>query len=799
MRYFILSFFSLFLHTGVDSQDIHVKNARTGDPVEGVLVITQNHSALQTDEEGMVNLGEIGGKEIMLFQHASFLKFRTTKEKILSRDSVVLLVEDPVRLDEIVVSVNRWEQSKAEVPLKIKTLTATDVWRNNPQTAADMLKIDGGVFIQKSQMGGGSPMIRGFAANRVLIVVDGIRMNNAIFRSGNLHNVISLDVNALESTEVIYGPGSVLYGSDALGGVMSFNTLIPKRSTSNKREQKVRILTRYSSANFEKTVHGDFNIGSEKWAAVISSTWSGFGDLRMGGRGPEEYLRGEYVVPGDYTGIDMIAQNDDPRLQKFTGYNQFNVLSKVRFNPNEKTDLILSARHSRTSDIPRYDRLIVRRNGELRYGDWYYGPQKWSLFSGQFKYKGNHLLFDKLNALTGFQLFTESRHDRSLNSGELRNREEDLEVLSLNLDLAKTISDHHAFFYGAEVLLNYVGSEGNIRHLTSGDQKKIASRYPDGSEYQSFAGYISYKVNFSEQLILQAGSRFTHTLLKGHFDPDFYAFPFQVFDMENQALNGNLGFVWHPSPEWQFNLGGSTGFRSPNIDDVAKVFDSEPGNVIVPNPGLKPEYSRNIELGIIRSYPGKARIDLSAFYTRLKNAMVRRDFTLNGEDSILYDGLMSKVEALVNAESADILGGSVSFEYLFNSSLKTRNDFTITFGEDADGKPLRHVPPAFGSSHLIFGREKWFVDFFAEYCGSLDYEELASSEKDKPHLYAMDDQGRPWSPGWWTMNLQGGYNIRETVALNGGVENMLNKRYRRYSSGIVSPGINFVLSLRITL
>ena len=109
-----------------------------------------------------------------------------------------------------------------------------DVQFQNPQTTADLLSNSGEVFIQKSQQGGGSPMIRGFATNRVLIAVDEVRMNNAIFRSGNLQNVISIDPFAVENTEVLFGPGSVIYGSDAIGGVMSFTTLAPKFSDSSK-------------------------------------------------------------------------------------------------------------------------------------------------------------------------------------------------------------------------------------------------------------------------------------------------------------------------------------------------------------------------------------------------------------------------------------------------------------------------------------------------------------------------------------------------------------------------------------
>jgi len=796
VKQLLLSISFLFSIISVFGQTVQIINARTGKPIEDALVVGQNVTA-QSDKNGQVKLDKFSESEELLFQHSSFLKNTSTKEKIIRQGKMVLLIEDPVRLDEIVVSVNRWEQSKTEIPNNIKTIRAEEILQQNPQTAADLLGSKGGVFIQKSQMGGGSPMIRGFAANRVLIVVDGIRMNNAIFRSGNLHNVISLDAQSLESTEIIFGPGSVIYGSDALGGVMSFNTLNPKLSTSEKPENSGKIFSRYSSANFEKTIHGSYNFGSNKWAAVFSSTYTDFDDLRMGSVGPDEYLRNEYVVMQDFDGTDNILQNENPQIQKFTGYNQLNLLTKLRYRPTEHFDFTLSAHHSETSDIPRYDRLVAYRNNKLRYAKWFYGPQKWTLFSAQVQHQKDYTLFDKVNVLAGMQLYNESRHNRNLNDPEIACRTEDLSVFSLNIDFGKNFNEQNELFYGFEAFLNTVNSSGIAENLLTNETISIASRYPDDSKYNSFAGYYSYKFVPNKRFVLQTGWRYTITLLNGEFDRNFYNFPFQNFDMENSAFNGNLGIVWHPTSDWQINLNASSGFRSPNIDDVAKVFDSEPGNVVVPNPDLKPEYAQNIEIQVIRSYATKARIELAGFYTRLKDAMVRRDFTVNSQDSIIYDGILSNVEALVNAESARIYGGTFSFEYLFTNSLRTRNEISIINGEDSDGYPVRHVPPTFGSSHFIFENQKLYIDLYANFSGEFDFEQLAPSEQDKPHLYAIDEQGKPYSPAWWTLNLKTTWRANNTYHFSAGVENIFDKRYRSYSSGITAPGINAILSVQV--
>lgn len=788
-----------FLFTNLCGQSfVQVMNAKTGQAVEGVILLSDNFST-QTNSQGKAKLDGFKVGEKILFKHSSFLSLVTSREKIEKQGRIILLVESPIRLDEIVVSVNRWEQAKTEIPHTIKTIQAEEVLHYNPQTTADMLGTKGGVFIQKSQMGGGSPMIRGFSANRVLIVVDGIRMNNAIYRSGNLHNVISVDPQSLENTEIIFGPGSVIYGSDALGGVMSFNTLSPKLSTSTKFESFGKVYSRYSSANFERTIHGTYNFGGKKWAAVLSSTYTDFDNLRMGSSGPKEYLRPEYVSNNTYPGEDKIVQNSNNKIQKYTGYDQFNFLGKLRYRPNENVDILLSAQHSQTGDIPRYDRLIQYSGDQLKYADWYYGPQKWTLFSGQLQYEKDHVLFEKVNLLVGYQNYSESRHDRKVNNNWLRNREENVDIYSFNLDFGKQFDKKSELFYGIEAYLNNVHSNGFSENLLTGENEKIAPRYPDNSRYGSIAAYYSFKYNVSKKIIFQMGSRFTFTHLEGEFDPRFYNFPFKGFDINNSAFNGNLGIVWHPTKDWQINIHGSTGFRSPNIDDVAKVFDSEPGNVVVPNPDLKPEYARNFELSILRSHKNKAKIEVTGFYTWLKDAMVRRAYDGLGQDSIMYDGEMSKVEALVNAESATIYGLNFNFEYLFSNQWRTRHDITFTAGEDSDELPLRHIPPTFGSSHLIFESQKWFVDVYVNYNGKLDFDELAPDEQDKPHLYVPDENGNPYSPSWWTMNLKSNYKLNRKITLSGGIENIFDKRYRPYSSGVSSSGVNFVVSALVKI
>ncbi|MEQ8425128.1 MAG: TonB-dependent receptor plug domain-containing protein, partial [Cyclobacteriaceae bacterium] len=363
----------------------------------------------------------------------------------------------------------------------------------NPQTAADLLGASNQVFVQKSQLGGGSPMIRGFSTNRVLLVVDGVRMNNAIFRSGNVQNVISLDANAIEDSEVVFGPGSVIYGSDAIGGVMDFHTLKPRFSPENNLKLNANGFTRYSSANNEKTGHIDFNIGTSKLAFLTSITHSDYDDLMMGNKGPLKYTRPSFQRYEN--GMDVMVSNPEPDKQVGSAYNQFNLMQKIRYRPAEYWDLTYAFHHSKTSDYGRYDRLILTEDdGSLSNGEWYYGPQKWEMHSLTVSYNRKTKLTDHTRLLTAYQDYEESRHNRGFGSSRLTNRFENVKAFSFNLDLEKKLSDRVALFYGAELVDNEVGSRAFRRDINTEAITPVSTRYPDGSDWSSYSAYISMKI-----------------------------------------------------------------------------------------------------------------------------------------------------------------------------------------------------------------------------------------------------------------------------------------------------------------
>ena len=190
-------------------------------------------------------------------------------------------------LDEVMIFSNKFAEKKKNIVQKVDIVSSQRIAQLNTQNTGDLLMSTGNVFVQKSQQGGSSPVIRGFEASRVLLVVDGIRMNNAIYRAGHLQNAITIDQNMLERVEILYGPGSTLYGSDALGGVVHFRTKAPKLSLNDKTLFTGSAFARYSTANNEKTGHVDLSIGGKKFAWLQSYNFSDFDDVKMGSHNGE--------------------------------------------------------------------------------------------------------------------------------------------------------------------------------------------------------------------------------------------------------------------------------------------------------------------------------------------------------------------------------------------------------------------------------------------------------------------------------------------------------------------------------
>lgn len=703
-----------------------------------------------------------------------------------------------IDLNEVVISANKVAETKRTVSQQIRSISAKEISLLNTQNAGDMLAATGLVMVQKSQQGGSSPILRGFEASRVLLVIDGVRMNNLIYRAGHLQNVITVDQNMLERAEILFGPASTVYGSDALGGVVHFHTKSPKFNTNPERGLLLNgsAFARYSSANNEKTGHFDFNLGTKRFAWLASVNYSDFGDMRMGTKTQTLDtlwgLRKQYAER--INGKDSLVQNDDIYVQKFSGYTQYDILHKLAFKASDHLTFGLNVQLSNSSNVPRYDRLTDPKGTGLNSAEWYYGPQQRLMSAFEVKYANKDAFFQTMSLSSNAQAIEESRHTRGFGSANRTSRVEKVRVTGLNLDF-QHISGVHDLRMGLDGQLSTVKSTAFTTAVATGVETPngASTRYPDGDNSMlNLAAYLTHTFKINDVLTLNDGVRLGVSNLKSTFvGQTFYKFPFTETKQDNFIWSGNVGLIYSPTTDTKLSLLGSTGYRVPNVDDLAKVFDTRKGLVTIPNADLKPERTWNGELGFAKNFGSVIGIEGSVYYTAFDNAIVVDKFQYNGQDSIVYDGTKSGVIAPQNKGKATIWGTSLTLRGQITEGVNFYATYNYTKGtvaatEKTAETPLDHVPPAFGRIGVNYTKNKLNAEIFSNFSAWKRIADYRLGTEDN-EAYATKDG----MPSWWTLNLRVGSEVLKGLTVQVGLDNILDTQYRVFASGIHASGRNF--------
>ena len=713
-------------------------------------------------------------------------------------------------LDEVVVFSNKFAEKKKNLAQKIDVLTAKTIARYNGQNAGDLLINSGNVFVQKSQQGGSSPVIRGFEASRVLLIVDGVRLNNAIYRAGHLQNIITVDQNMLERVEVLYGPASTIYGSDALGGVVHFRTKSPVLATGNKLHVTGAAFVRYSSANSEKTGHADVSLGGKKFAWLQSYTYSDFGDMKMGDNYKSKYpdfgRRSRYITR--INGIDSVVTNSDDRVQKFSGYKQWDITQKLLFKQSDKVSHHLNFQYSNSSNVPRYDRLQDTRNfggsigTTLRYAEWFYGPQT-RLMTAYELNVGQLGFLNDLRVNLNYQDIKESRQQREYRRYDrFDSRREHIKVFGFTIDGRKTWGNNELNI-GIDGQLNDVKSVADRTNLTTGAVTKLDTRYPDGENNMNYFGvYAQHLLKFKNgRWVLNDGIRIQSVSLHSTIiDNSFFNLPVTDIKQTPFAVTGNLGLVYMTPKGFRATGNFASGFRAPNVDDAVRIFESSTATrrVLIPNADINPEYTYNFDLSFSQTIQDKVRFEVTGFYTLFRNAIASAPFKLNGQDSIIYNGIKCAVYASQNVNKAYVRGINARLAVQLGKKLSWDNTISQTYGryQNADGtkKPLDHVPPVFGKTSLAYADKKFTTEIYGMFNGWKKIKDYNPDGEDNGQYATADCM-----PSWFTFNWRGSYKLTKNFTLQAGVENIGDRNYRYFASGFSAPGRNFIIALRAGL
>ncbi len=833
---------------------ITVIDQKTGEPLIGATVWnTTSNNGTTTNIEGQAFLENIGHRDIIEISYIGYqsqqIPFYELRKKM---KGLVRLSEAAIQLETAII-VGRKDQPEEEIPFIVQRISKENIAFSNAQTAADVLRENADVYIQKTQLGGGSPILRGFEANRVLLVMDGVRMNNAIYRNGHLQNSITIDNSILDQIEVIYGPGSLMYGSDALGGVVHYRSRDPKliyNDDGKGFQIKTNAYTRFSSANKEKTFHVDLDYGTRHWGSLSSITFASYDDLTAGSVRPKGYpgfgKRKYYTFRNE--NVDEV-RSDDPDIQTVSGFDQIDFLQKIKYQPNERLFFILNMQYSTSSNVPRYDNLTdtLEAANRLKWAEWYYGPQQRLLTSFKMRTLQSSPFFDKAILIASFQKIDEDLLKRKFRQSHRTFQLNNVYVYSFTGDFDKYFDKkrRHNFSYGFEVSYNQVDAiAGNTNIKTGKIVNNELTRYPSGgSSLRNLAAYANYHwTSRDSTLRLNLGTRFSDIKTQINYlrsDTSLIQWPelyFKGISNQNNALTWGAGLTWNSKDYWQVRAVVSTAFRSPNLDDLAKIRPKN-GFITIPNLTLQPERSLNYEITLAKQF-GKVvgnrgvsfKLSGTGFYTELKDAIVRELGVLpNGDSTMVVEGKLHTVQQNKNTGFATIRGFSA------NILLNIKNRFIIksginftkgrrTYYEEEENividtlVPLDHIPPVYGQTSIIFQKNKFKIEGMVRYNGAkpideyavnyIDYHQDCGLEINREGMAdnveaGLIDKNPPECksiykglPSWVTYNVYSSYQLNEHFSINLAVENIMDIHYRYFASTISAPGRNFILSLR---
>jgi len=772
----------------IPAQTVRVVNGTIPIPFVAVINITASTGAI-SDAEGLVLIPERLASDTLVFRFIGFESKTVLPGVIIGK--TISMDENPYGIDEVLITSRITpDEAKAHGIKVVGSLQITSIISGVPSgTSADLLQNTGGVNIQQSQQGGGSPVIRGFEANRVLLVVDGVRMNNAIYRSGHLHNAISVDANIIESLQVTLGPSSVRYGSDALGGVIHFQTHRPRFiSDPNKPHTSGLISTQYKSVNSSNTLHARVESGGEKWGSVMSFSSSEYGDLRMGSNrmhGDSAWGLVSFYVES-VEGNDSLITNPNPLIQKHTGYSQKDFMHKLRVAIPGGA-LQTNIQYSLSSNIPRFDKLndLTADSLGLKWAEWSYGPQSRLLTSINWEqYLG---IPGSVHTTLAYQQIGESRIKRRMGNLTRDILTEKVDVLSFSSYWVSSPfrGDGWEFELGVDGQWNGVTS-------TSNSPTTLMTRYPNGGSTMLSMGAYTAATRTKANKVFNAGLRYSYSSIYAEFDftetPNFL--PFTEINSGHGAVTGNISADIILGNKFSSISSLSSGFRHPNIDDVGKIREKG-GYLLVPSDSLKAEYLYSFDESITfkpLADSEKLIISVAGFASYWKDAISPTNSTFMGDSVILYDGDMVRVQRNENIGNAFVRGARIELKSQISPSTVFFGTLNFTRGSILEtGAPISHISPTFGrlslNKQFKSDKESWAIEAFALFNSAKDLDQYGPGSTDNPQEALSTG-----TPAWWTLNLESHFEISDNMHAQIGLSNLLDVHYKSFSSGISAPG-----------
>lgn len=645
-------------------------------------------------------------------------------------------------LDEVILTSQRNAQTKFSVPYSIQSVNQSYLENYQPRTAPEALMGVNGVFVQKTNHGGGSPFLRGLTGNQTLMLVDGIRLNNSTFRYGPNQYLNTIDPYTIGKIEVAKGTGSVQYGTDALGGVIQLFTKEPQFVQEGARWSG-RAIGKYMSGDMEKTVRGEAGYATKNAGVLIGATYRNFGDL----------------IGGDTTG-----------RQSPSGYKVFSFDAKAKFRLPNDYELTLAHQFLRQQHVPVYHRVVLENFAVNEFD-----PQQRMLSYARLDKETKNNIFKKLEFIASWQHTTEGRNSRRNGSNILRKELDEINTLGFSSDIYSQFSKAWSSNSGVEIYADKVNSMREDISLQNNISQELRGLYPDASRYTNLSVYTLHHLNLSRWAI-EGGIRYNI------FSVRINDTTLGDVQIRPSALVYNAALMYNITNRQRVYVTVSSGYRAPNIDDMGTLgivdFRYE-----VPTASLKPEKSLNTEIGY-KFKAGKWSGTAAFYYMRLYDLIAR----IKTEGQIING---YQVYAKENIETAYIKGLETELNYEMLHGLSITGNLAYSYGRNVTRQePLRRIPPLNGRILGKYRKLNWFAS--AELLYASVQNRLAQGDKEDNRI------PRGGTPGWNILNLYTGYQWK-AFRFNTGLQNLFNKDYRTHGSGINGAGRSAWLSVAVMM
>jgi hemoglobin/transferrin/lactoferrin receptor protein len=675
-------------------------------------------------------------------------------------------IHEPEELPEIIIRSPLLEAAALNLPYRVSVIERIRMAETAPASLPDALRGQPGITVSRTANGQATPIIRGFTGFRNLVLVDGVRLNNSVFREGANQYFATVDSYAAERLELIQGPTSVLYGSDAIGGTVNVITKGPNALNEGPDQWFARGQTsyRYASAEHSQQVHveSDFGMGGQ-WGAHFGMSWKQYGDVQASGIGTQPY-----------TGFDELAWD-----------------IKLQYHPNEDSTLTLAFQQTEMDDVWRTHstqyavswRATTAGKDRQRLLD-----QTRRLAYLQYEATFEEGPIQKMRTSVSWHQQAEQQ-DRIRSNG--RKSYSDFEVNTLGLWLEM---DSHCplgdLTYGASFYSDHVGTDGVNFSAGGVPTQRIQGPVGDDARYDIAAIFIQDQLSITNTTALHIGTRYDHVRAKiGRYEDPNTGTPASLDECWG-SLVSSARALWRRD-EYSLFGGVSQSFRAPNLSDLTRFDSARTDELETPSPRLDPERFLSYEIGG-RWERQTAHFGVNLFYTQMRDLIVRTPTgkVIKGENEVTK----------TNGGMGYLMGIEVDAAVPITSHLNLYGNFAWTDGEekskDVNGRQIKEATnrlmPWMANAGLRhqFNKAVWVA---------LELEAAAKADKLSATNRA-DTERIPLggTPSYAVLHLRAGLSVNDHLSINGAIENLTNAEYRNHGSGLNQPGLNFVVAATLS-